>query len=164
MIVFRDSVLSETLDISDATITAIGTVTIGLNTYQNVVKYVWPGTATYLDSTTTLGVEFDQFVTPTSKVDFTGTIQWPHLDMGQIGIEKNMIGVDLISDAPTGVTFSVGYDQRDLTKRTAAYAIDADTLPGPLLPMPVSGPSFDLQLNFAAGQAWEHIAANLYIK
>ena len=99
-----------------------------------------------------------------AAIDFTGIVQWPHLDMGQLGIEKNMIGIDLIADAPNGVTFSVGYDQRDLTKRTAAYPIDADTLPGPLLPIPVSGPSFDLRLEFGSGQAWEHIAANLYIK
>ncbi len=154
---------SAAFDYTDATVTVLGNVTIGATTYAGVVKYVWTSSITLLNGTTTMAVDFDGG-TPASKVDFTGTLQWPHLDMGQIGIEKNMIGVDLISDAPTGVTFSVGYDQRDLAKRTAAYAIDADTLPGPLLPMPVSGPSFDLQLNFAAGQAWEHIAANLYVK
>ena len=96
--------------------------------------------------------------------DFTGLVQWPHLDTGVIGQDKTIAGVDIVSIAPTGVTFSIGYDQRDLTKRTAAYALDADTLPGPMLPIEVTGPSFDLQLNFAAGQAWEHTAAILYIK
>lgn len=97
-------------------------------------------------------------------VDIVGIVQWPHLDMGSLGVNKALIGFDLVCDAPEGVAVSVGYDQRNLNARTADYTVDADTLPGQPVPIPVTAPSFDLRLTFAAGQAWEFQAANLYIQ
>lgn len=157
-------ILIDRYDVSNATTVNEGSVVLGMATYTGVASYTWDLSTNPLQGVTNFAVDFIDLVDEQTAIDFTGTIQWPHLDMGQIGVEKNMIGIDLISDAPEGVTFSIGYDQRDLSKRTTAYAIDADTLPGPMMPIPVSGPSFDLKLEFAAGQAWEHIAANLYIK
>lgn len=156
--------LIDRYDVSSATTADEGSVILGMTTYTGVASYTWDLSANPLQGITNFAVDFIDLIDEQTSIDFTGTIQWPHLDMGQIGLEKNMIGIDLVSTAPTGVTFSIGYDQRDLTKRTAPYAIDPDTLPGPLLPMPVSGPSFDLKLEFAAGQAWEHIASTLYVK
>ncbi len=37
-------------------------------------------------------------------------------------------------------------------------------MPGTMVPMPLTAPSFDLKLTFAAGQAWEWFAANLYVQ
>jgi hypothetical protein len=42
--------------------------------------------------------------------------------------------------------------------------MDGDTLPGQMVPFPVSGPSFDLRLTFNSGQAWEWQASVLYIQ
>lgn len=100
----------------------------------------------------------------TFGIDFSGIIQWPYLDMGAIGVEKGLIGLDLVSTAPEGVSVSVGYNQNDRTQRTADYAVDPDTLTGQLVPFPVSGPSFDLRLTFAPNQIWEWNAANLYVQ
>jgi hypothetical protein len=95
--------------------------------------------------------------------DIVGVIQWPHLDLGSFGVEKQFIGFDLVATAPEGVSVSIGYDQRDLTRRTADYLMDADTLPGKLVPIAVTAPSFDMRLTFEPGQRWEWNASCLYI-
>lgn len=95
---------------------------------------------------------------------FSGILQWPYLDMGAIGVEKGLVGLDLVCTAPEGVSVSIGYNQNDRAQRTADYDVDADTLTGQLVPFPVSGPSFDLKLTFAPNQAWEWEAANLYVQ
>lgn len=96
--------------------------------------------------------------------DFVGIIHWPHLDLGSFGAEKTMVGVDLVANASqSAVAISIGYDQRNLASRTPDYTVDPDTLPGQLIAFPLSAPSFDLRLTFAAGQTWEWFAANLYV-
>jgi hypothetical protein len=97
-------------------------------------------------------------------VEFTGVIHWPYLDFGAIGQEKQMIGFDLVADAPEGVTISVGFDQRSLAFRTAEYELDADTLPGKLVPIPVTAPAMDFRLLFAGAQQWEWFASVLYVQ
>lgn len=98
------------------------------------------------------------------SVPFSGVIQWPHVDLGNLGVEKNLIGIDLVADAPEGVTVSIGYDQRNLAARTPAYTLDADTLPGMMVPIPVTAPSFDMKLVFAPGQAWKWDASVMYVQ
>lgn len=97
------------------------------------------------------------------NVPFSGIVQWPHLDLGSIGVEKQFVGFDLVATAPEGVDVSIGYDQRDLNRRTEDYTMDADTLPGKLVPIVVTAPSFDMRLTFAPGQAWEWNATCIYI-
>lgn len=100
----------------------------------------------------------------TRGVDFVGTMQWPHLDLGGVGREKRMVGLDLVADAASGVSISIGYNQKDLSQRTPDYLVDADTLPGPnMVPFPVSGPTFDARLTFPAGVSWEWQAMTLYV-
>lgn len=96
-------------------------------------------------------------------VDIVGLVQWPHLDFGSPQ-DKSLFGFDLICNAPNNVLVSIGYDQRNLANRTAPYEVDPDTLPGPPVAMPVTAPSFDLQLTFPAGQKWEWFQANLYLQ
>jgi hypothetical protein len=97
-------------------------------------------------------------------VEFEGIIHWPYLDLGQLGMEKELVGFDLVADAPEGVRVSIGYDQRNRALRTTDFEMDGDTLPGQMVPFPVSGPSFDLRLTFNSGQAWEWQASVLYIQ
>jgi hypothetical protein len=98
-----------------------------------------------------------------SGIAFEGVVHWPHLDFGALGQEKQFIGFDLVATAPAGVSISIGYDQRDLTARTEPYTLDANTLPGRLVPIPVTAPSFDFKLTFAGNQQWEWFASVLYI-
>ncbi len=91
-------------------------------------------------------------------------VQWPHLDMGSPGIEKQFIGFDLTCDAPEGVSVAVCYDQRDPDVYTTYYEMEADSLPAKLVPIPVAGPSFALRLLFNSGQKWEWQMAIMYVQ
>jgi len=95
---------------------------------------------------------------------FDGYIQWPYLDFGSFGVEKQFIGFDLVATAPGGVDVSIGYDQRDNSVSTTYYTMDEDTLPGKLVPIPVTAPSFDMRLRFSGGSGpWEWTASCIYI-
>lgn len=92
---------------------------------------------------------------------FPGIVQWPWLDMGAPGATKMLEGFDLVASGSPSV--SVGYDQRTTGAFTTPYAVDPDTLPGGVIPLPVMGPSFALRVDFAPGSNWGLQAANLYV-
>lgn len=150
-------------DVADAEISYPGNISIGPTLYQGCAVYAWDS-ADIIDYMETFTVEIIGMDDDGLAETFEGIIHFPHLDLGTLGREKQLVGFDLVSDAPEGVTVSVGYDQRDLAARTAPYEINADTLPGQLIPIPVSGPSFDFKLVYAPRQQWEWQAANLYVQ
>lgn len=91
------------------------------------------------------------------------TIQWPWLDMGQMGVQKMMIGFDVVGNGAPDV--SVGYDETDNTAFTAPFTVVPDTQPGKIIPLPVNAPSFALRVQYAAGaERWELQSATLYIQ
>lgn len=94
---------------------------------------------------------------------WTGVLWWPYVDFGSMGIDKQLIGVDITGDGQ--VAIALGYDQRDFSiLTTPPYNLQsADTTPGTPIPFPVTAPSFALQLTFAANQTWEWNASALYI-
>lgn len=94
-------------------------------------------------------------------IPFEGYIAWPYLDFGTFGLNKMLDSVDVT--ATGDYTLSVGYNQSDFDLATEVYSIVGDTLPGTPIPMPVSGPSFQMRLTFAGSQAWEWMAANMYL-
>lgn len=152
------------LDVDDATISNVGSITLDAVVYHSVNTFYWTLAEDPLEGITEFTARFERFTAEEQGEEFEGTVWWPHLDFGNLGVNKQLIGLDLVSDAPLGLTASIGYDQTDLTSRTTPYAIDADTLPGMLIPFPVSGPSFDLKLVFTPGQRWEIQAANFYLQ
>lgn len=100
-----------------------------------------------------------------SGTAFVGRIWWPYLDFGRFGGDKQMIGFDLVATGEVTVTF--GYDQTNDAIATEAYVLAAgDTLPGTIVPMPITGPSFQLRLEFSADQnvPWEWSGAILYVE
>lgn len=89
-------------------------------------------------------------------------VQWPWLDVGQPGVQKMMIGVDLVGSGQPSV--SVGYDETNKALFTSAYAVPADTQPGYIIPIPVSAPSFSIKLEYAGtGTAWELQSISMYL-
>ena len=105
---------------------------------------------------------------------FAGVMQWPYLELGPIGMQNQLIGVDLIGDGE--VTIQVAYQQSDPTtfsdsagfstslNVTPPYVVAAaDTLPGNPIPIPVEAPSLSLVLTWAPGQFWDWEAANFYL-
>ena len=109
-----------------------------------------------------------------ANVLFSGVIQWPYLDLGQLGVNKMLVGVDLVGDGD--VSIQVAFDQADKTSFndnagfatstsvTAPYDVAvSDTVPGEPLPIPINAPSYSLILTFSGNQAWSWEAANLYL-
>jgi hypothetical protein len=150
------------LYVSDSSHNNVGSVLLDAVTYPSCEAYTWDGENPFTWETEFAAV-FEGFTAEQDGEDIDGLVQWPHLDLGNMGTDKNLVGLDLIADAPEGVSVSIGYNQRDLTQRTTPYEIDANTLDGGLVPIPVTAPSFDLKLTFEPGQSWEFFAANLYV-
>jgi hypothetical protein len=98
-----------------------------------------------------------------SPVPFDGYMAWQYLDLGPIGIDKQLEGLDLVI---TGLCdISIGYDQRvgQEALATSAYTVDGDTLPGVgLLPFPMTAPSFQVRLTFDSAEPWTWYATNIY--
>ena len=113
--------------------------------------------------------------TPTA---FNGVMQWPYLNAGQLGINKMMIGIDIVGTGSCSI--QVGFNQADTssfndqptfstsTSVTTPYfvAID-DTVPEEPLPFPINAPSYSVILTFAGStstaNAWGWEACNLYL-
>jgi DNA-binding beta-propeller fold protein YncE len=107
------------------------------------------------------GVMYDEHAVDGDQTAFGGEVRWNYLDAGPTGATKHMLGFDFIgTGAPS---FSVGFDERDPDLLTTAYAIDADTLPGGVIPYEVVAPSFSFKVDFEAGTSWSLKSVILYI-
>lgn len=96
-------------------------------------------------------------------IPFTGYMAWNYLDLGPVGIEKELEGLDLSINGNADI--SIGWDQREGQEAlaTPAYRINGDTLPGMgMLPFPMSAPSFQFRLTFTAERPWEWFTLNAY--
>ncbi len=95
-------------------------------------------------------------------VNFEGVIQWPWLDFGQPGVNKMLIGFDIVGEGTSSI--EIGYDQTALGTFTTKYAIPVDTYPGQIIALPVNAPSMSIRLTYDGGQAWQWNAFNLYLE
>lgn len=99
-------------------------------------------------------------------INFTGVLQWPYIDLGLAGRDKELQGFDLVIDGVATVSF--GYNQREADYNVAGswttpFEVNSDTLPDAPVPFTMSGPSFAMRLEFSPNQQWEWHAANLYV-
>ncbi len=92
--------------------------------------------------------------------DFEGYIAWHYLELQGLGDETMLHGFDLVGTGSVDVSF--GYDQKREEYATDPYTIQADTLTGQPIAMPIKAPSVQLRLTFAANQRWTWSAARLY--
>lgn len=93
---------------------------------------------------------------------FEGMIQWPWLDFGQPGLTKSLYGFDMVGIGDVSVEF--GYDQSNGGAFTPPYLVPADTVPGMVIPMPLSAPSFSVRLTYDGSQQWQWNAFSLYLQ
>lgn len=95
-------------------------------------------------------------------VPFEGLVQWHWLDFGQPGAQKMLEGFDYVGtgQAPS---ISFGYDQRNVSTYSPAYALTEDTLPGTMIPYPITAPTLSVRLQFAGGAQWSVQAVQLYL-
>ena len=99
----------------------------------------------------------------TSGVLFTGQIWWHYLDFGGLGDDKMMLGFELVGEGAVTVTF--GYNQNDVSQATANYTLtDMNSIPGTMIPMPITAPSIQMRLVFSSDQEWEWTAAAIYLQ
>jgi len=97
-----------------------------------------------------------------SNVTFEGHVWWPYLDFGALGVTKSLIGFDIVADGTYSV--SIAYNQKDASQFTTPYTIAGDTVPGDIIPLPVSAPSMQLRLVFAGNEAWEWSTSALHLQ
>lgn len=91
---------------------------------------------------------------------FLGELWWHYIDStGSLGQDGSLEAFELVIDGACDVQFGFAEDNEALV--TPAYTVNGDTLPGTPIPMPLTGPSFQLRLTFAGNQAWEWYAAKL---
>src|SRR5208282_6241 len=103
----------------------------------------------------------------------------PYIDMGNLGIQKMLLGLDLVGTGTCGV--QVAYNQQDAstfndnanfsisTGVTPPYTISmTDIVPGQPIPFPINAPSFSLILTFpgnvTTANNWSWDAANFYLQ
>lgn len=110
-----------------------------------------------------------------ANVGFPGRMSWNYLDLGPLGVDKMMEGFDLvigvIDDSGLIVqnnnlvcNISFGYNQADRSQATQPYAVTGDTVPGTMIPMPLTAPTFQVRLDFGTGQNWGWGALNMYVE
>lgn len=101
-------------------------------------------------------------VAPGEFQAFPGTIQWPWLDFGQPGVTKSLYGFDMVGVGDVAVSF--GYDQSNGGYFTEPYTVPADTVPGMVIPMPLSAPSLSVKLTYDGSEQWQWNAFSLYLQ
>jgi hypothetical protein len=93
---------------------------------------------------------------------FQGMVQWPWLDFGQPAVTKMLYGFDIVGTGEVSVQF--GYDQTNGGTFTDPYLVPADTVPGPVIPMPLAAPSLAVRLTYDGSVQWQFNAFNLYLQ
>jgi hypothetical protein len=133
-------------------------------------RYVFPFTVehfAHLENTLYMRHGDDvSFVVDTARDDdgngYQGVIQWPWLDLGTPGVNKMMIGFDIVGEGTSSI--EVGYDQTDTNAFTTSYAIPTDTYPGRIIPLPVNAPSLSVKLTYDGNQDWQWNALSMYLQ
>ena len=94
--------------------------------------------------------------------DFESVIQWPWLDFGSPGRDKQMMGFDNVGDGVASI--EVGYNQANIAAFTESFEIPADSEPGQIIPLPITAPSFSVRLTYKSTEKWEWMAMQMYVQ
>ena len=110
---------------------------------------------------------------PAAPVAFNGVMQWPYLDLTRLGLNKEMVGFDIVGTGAVSVLF--GWDETDLTSFsdnlgflssvsvTPGINLEAaDMLPGQPIAVPLNAPSYSPILIWGGNQAWVWNAFSMY--
>jgi hypothetical protein len=141
-----------------------------LRTANNLVWRFSPSAVGIDDSSSAL-------TTQGANVPFNGVVQWPYLDLASLGLNKMMVGVDIIGEGNCSI--QIGYNQNDKTtfndnsnfaistSVTTPYFVQIDdTVPGEPLAFPLNAPSYSPILTFTgsstSANAWTWQAMNIY--
>lgn len=123
------------------------------------ITYVWPEPTPQISNGNSYTLALYRNGEETGE-DFEGYIAWPYLELQAFGDDVMLHGFDLVGIGTVDVSF--GYDQSNLTFATADYTVQAETLNGMPIAMPLKAPTVQLRLTFAGNQHWSWNAARLY--
>lgn len=98
--------------------------------------------------------------TQTQTQLFFPVVHWNFNDFGSPGVTKMLQAMDVVSSGPC--TLSVGGDQRNNTFDFTYTLSDGDTVPGTIVPIPMSAPSLAIKIE-GSGVAWKLYAVNVYL-
>jgi hypothetical protein len=133
-------------------------------------RYVFPFTIehfTHLENTLYMRHEDDISFVIEGAIDddgvgFEGVIQWPWLDLEQPGVEKQLLGFDIVGTGTSSI--EIGYDQTNFGSFTTKYPVPVDTYPGQVISMPVMAPAIAVRLTYDKDQDWQWNSLNLYLQ
>jgi hypothetical protein len=124
----------------------------------------------------TIGVD-DASAPMSGPIPFNGVIQWPYLDMGSLGINKMMVGIDIVGSGNCSLQIAFNQNDKSTFNDNAAFTTSTgvttpyfvqidDTVPGEPLAFPINAPSYSPILTFAGNattaNVWSWQAANIY--
>jgi hypothetical protein len=141
-----------------------------LRTANNLVWQFNPAAVGVDDSNSVL-------TTQGANVPFNGVVQWPYLDLAALGLNKMLVGVDIVGEGNCSI--QIAYNQNDKTtfndnpsfavstSVTTPYFVQIDdTVPGEPLAFPINAPSYSPILTFTgsstSANAWTWQAMNIY--
>lgn len=96
-----------------------------------------------------------------TDIPFGGSVVYQWNDFGQPGVSKMLEGFDIVADGSPSI--SIGYDQSDQRAYTDPYEVPPDTVPGNIIPLPLTAPSMSVKVDFASGEKWSLMALGLYV-
>lgn len=105
--------------------------------------------------------EMDESLATDDGVPVNGLIQWPWLDFGETSVTKMLESINIVG-LGTPPLVSVAYDQRNPSYATTPYQLEADTMTGMEIAIPVSAPTMSMILTYPTG-GWELQQFNAYV-
>jgi Concanavalin A-like lectin/glucanases superfamily len=144
----------------------------GILYLRTVNNLVWQ-----LDAST-IGVDdANTITTAATPVPFNGVVQWPYLDLSSLGVQKMLVGLDIVGEG--NCSMQVAFNQNDKstfvdsatfttsTGVTTPYFVQIDdTVPGEPLALPINAASYSPILTFTgsttSANAWTWQAMNIY--
>lgn len=143
------------------------------NTYQMAMTW-GTGTPPAVNSTGSSTFTLASTGGQMTGTNFYSWMQWPYLSLSNFAGSKQLEGLDLVGNGAVSIQIATREDDNSTfidqpgfstsENVTPPYMIDvADTPPGTPIPIPVTGPSFSVILQWAPNQPWLFEAANLYL-
>lgn len=84
--------------------------------------------------------------TDLAVVPFQWSFQSQWLDLGQLGVTKQLVGFDIVGTGAPSIEF--GYNQANGGLFTPPWEIVADSVPGQILMMPLFAPSLSVRITY----------------
>ncbi|HET9679405.1 MAG TPA: hypothetical protein VFP95_02455 [Gammaproteobacteria bacterium] len=95
-----------------------------------------------------------------TPVTYTLSVDWPYLDMGAPGMNKQLTGIDVV--ASQAVKFQAAYDQSAVGNKTTLIEIGPDNRPGGIVPVGVLSTSIAPHIEHTVDEAAELFTLAVY--